>query len=77
MEQKIQPISVALDTLQISNLVVNLDKDCKMTCFIKNDEGMGYFRSLTMDSETYAEWGDDDTFVMNWALNQLGLTPAN
>ena len=28
---------------------------------------------ITMNSETYSQWNDDDNFVVNWALNELNL----
>jgi hypothetical protein len=30
--------------------------------------------NLNMDSETYANWGTDDEYVIDWALNELGFT---
>jgi hypothetical protein len=30
--------------------------------------------NLTMDQETYANWGSDDSYVTNWACNKLDLT---
>lgn len=32
--------------------------------------------NLTMDQETYANWGTDDEYVIDWALNQLGFVKA-
>jgi hypothetical protein len=32
--------------------------------------------NLTMDQETYAQWGTDDEYPVNWALDQLGFTKA-
>jgi hypothetical protein len=29
--------------------------------------------NLTMDAETYAQWGTDDDYAIDWALNQLGF----
>ena len=29
--------------------------------------------NITMNQEEYAAWGDDDTYVINWALSQLGF----
>jgi hypothetical protein len=29
--------------------------------------------NLTMNQEEYAAWGDDDTYVINWALSELGF----
>jgi hypothetical protein len=32
--------------------------------------------NLTMDQETYAQWGTDDEYPVNWALDQLGFIKA-
>jgi len=32
--------------------------------------------NLPMDETTYASWGTDDSYVVNWALAELGLTAA-
>ena len=29
--------------------------------------------NLTMDQETYANWGSDDSYVTTWACNQLNF----
>ena len=29
--------------------------------------------NITMNQAEYAAWGDDDTYVINWALSQLGF----
>jgi hypothetical protein len=34
-----------------------------------------YNRLLTMDTQTYLEWNNDDTFLINWILAQLNLSP--
>lgn len=32
--------------------------------------------NLTMDQQTYNNWGDNDEYCINWALNELGFTKA-
>jgi hypothetical protein len=29
--------------------------------------------NLNMSAETYASWGEDDQYVIDWALNELGF----
>jgi hypothetical protein len=29
--------------------------------------------NLTMSAETYASWGEDDQYIIDWALNELGF----
>lgn len=30
--------------------------------------------NLTMDQATYAGWGNNDSYVIDWACNELGFT---
>ena len=30
--------------------------------------------NLTMDQETYSNWGSNDDYCYDWALNELGFT---
>lgn len=30
--------------------------------------------NMSMDKDTYDQWGADDTFVVEWACNELGFT---
>jgi hypothetical protein len=30
--------------------------------------------NLSMDNATYAGWGENDSYVIDWALNELGFT---
>lgn len=32
--------------------------------------------NLTMNQETYNNWGSNDEYCINWALNELGFTKA-
>jgi len=73
-EIKIKPITKKLDTLYIVNVSVRLDSSATITAFITNEEGMGIQHQLEMDSETYAGWGNDDEYVVNWVMKELGLS---
>ena len=68
--------AMAKDTLYIVNVSVRLDNSATITAFITNEEGMGIQHQLEMDSETYAGWGNDDEYVVNWVLTELGLERA-
>jgi hypothetical protein len=30
--------------------------------------------NLTMDQQVYSQWGEDDDYCYDWALNELGFT---
>ena len=31
---------------------------------------------LLLDGSNYSAWGEDDQYIVNWSLNQLGLSPT-
>jgi hypothetical protein len=74
MKIEIQPIQKQLTFLEIISVNVSLDNSAKIQTLVGNDEGLGLMYSLSMDSETYAEWGNDDNFVITWVCQQLGIT---
>lgn len=48
---------------------------CIVTYALCDSEGAKLIQDLlTMDTETYASWGTDDSFVLAWIASQLGLT---
>lgn len=72
---QIKPITKTLNTLQILSISVQLDKSARISYSIMGDE-LSDGGVLTMDGETYAEWGTNDEYVVNWVLTELGLERA-
>tara|TARA_R110000744_G_scaffold195354_1_gene314368 strand:+ start:100 stop:330 length:231 start_codon:yes stop_codon:yes gene_type:complete len=71
----IVPVTRVLDKLEILDVVVQLDSSARITALVKGgniNEG----HQLLMDGASYAAWGSDDEYVVNWTLEQLGLTKA-
>lgn len=40
------------------------------------DKNFVYNKFLTMDTQTYLQWMNNDQFLINWICSQLGLTPS-
>lgn len=70
---KIKPVSVKLDTLIIAGISINLDQSAVINVVLEGVNINQNF-SLFMDAETYAGWGDDDQYVINWVMKELGLS---
>jgi hypothetical protein len=73
MKIQIKPAPRFLTYLEIAGVNVSLDNSALVSGYVSNPEGLKEPYSLYMDSETYAEWGTDDAFVIDWTLEQLGL----
>jgi hypothetical protein len=50
--------------------------DAVVSVSVSDGGSLKEYHTLLMDTETYSQWGDDDTFVISWTLEQLGLQPA-
>jgi hypothetical protein len=72
----IVPVTKELTTLQILGINVSLNLDAVVSVCVTNEGSLKEYYTLLMDTETYSQWGDDDTFVISWTLEQLGLQPA-
>lgn len=73
MNIQIKPAPRFLTTLTIGGINVSLEENAIVSGSIVGENGLRENYSLLMDSETYSQWGNDDEFVINWTLDQLGL----
>ena len=71
----IVPVVRSLDKLEILDVLVQLDNSARISALVKGDE-LTEGHQLLMDDAAYAAWGSDDEYVINWTLEQLGLTKA-
>jgi len=75
MEQNIKPITKTLTGLTINAVSVVLDTEAFVTFSMIGDE-VGFSGQLVMSGEAYEAWGNDDEYVLNWTMEQLGVEPA-
>jgi len=71
----IVPVVRSLDKLEILDVSVQLDSSARISALVKGD-GLTEGHQLLMDGASYEAWGSDDEYVINWTLEQLGLTKA-
>lgn len=72
----IVPTPRTLDVLTIASVNVSLDNSAIVSGVISGSDKTFESFSLYMDSETYAQWGTNDEFVVDWTCSQLGLQKA-
>jgi hypothetical protein len=70
------PQSPIIETsVRIIVLNVELNVSANIDVQLLNSEGnIVDVKHLTLSQPDYSLWGTDDEFIVNWSLNQLGLT---
>lgn len=73
MKIQIKPALRYLHFVEIGGVNVSLDNSALINGFITGENGLRESFSLYMNPETYAQWGEDDAFAVDWTLQELGL----
>jgi hypothetical protein len=70
------PQSPIIETaVRVIVLSVDLGMSASIEAQILNSEGVVVeVKHLTLEQPDYSQWGTDDEFVVNWTLQQLGLS---
>jgi hypothetical protein len=70
------PQSPIIETaVRVIVLSVDLGISASIDAQILNSEGVVVeVKHLKLEQPSYSEWGLDDEFVVNWTLQQLGLS---
>jgi ribosomal silencing factor RsfS len=71
----VKPVNTILDKVIITNVSVNLGVSAYIIASVVGAKA-AYTMPLLMEGEDYQNWGDDDTYLENWVLSQLGLEKA-
>ena len=63
--------------VSIGNVVVQPFKGAtiSVSCYTANNQYV-YNRILNMNTQEYSNWMNDDSYLVNFVLSQLGLSPA-
>ena len=72
---KIKPVNYSVETLNIRNIALSLDKTATIICDVRGEKiSVGYTIELTADE--YAAWGNDDNYIVDLLLSKLSLEKA-
>lgn len=69
------PITTTYVAVKIQDVRPVLKKTAKVNVFATSSEGRPKLFPMEMTEQEYAGWGYDNMYVVNWALNKLGMTP--
>ena len=72
---KIKPVNYSLDTLQIINVGVQLNKTAYVNCIVRGEENANQY-NIELTADEYAAWGNDDNYIVDLLLSKLGLEKA-
>lgn len=72
---KIKPVNYSLDTLEIINVGVQLDKTAYVNCMVKGEKIINN-HTIDLTPDEYAAWGNDDNYIVDLLLSKLGLEKA-
>ena len=53
---------------------MNLNVSATFTVFVFNHNQQLYTKQITLAGDDYKNWGNDDTYLVNYVAKQLGLT---
>ena len=72
---KIKPVNYSLDTLQIINVAVQLNKTAYVNCIVKGEQNANHY-NIELTADEYTAWGNDDNYIVDLLLSKLGLEKA-
>jgi hypothetical protein len=72
---KIKPVNYSLDTLEIINVGVQLDKTAYVNCMVKGEKITNH-HTIELTTDEYSAWGNDDNYIVDLLLSKLGLEKA-
>ena len=72
---KIKPVNYSLDTLEIMNIGVQLNKSAYVNCSVKGEKITNH-HNIELTAEEYSAWGNDDNYIVDLILSKLGLEKA-
>jgi len=77
MVKQTQIFGLDINSIQISDIVINLNKSAHFVVAIYGTDGdLVHSRSIALDGDEYDSWGDDDNYIVEITLKKLGLEKA-
>jgi len=62
-------------SIQAQNLILNQSVDLQVMFYDVN-KNIGDLKMLTLSGDDYKNWGNDDTYILNYVCTKFGLTLA-
>jgi hypothetical protein len=68
--------TVTITSIQVRVMNVVLFKNVNINVVLYSNNDFVDSKSYLLEGTDYANWSNDDTYIVNYALTQLGLTAA-
>ena len=79
MDIFIEPTSVSFNIVKVTYEIIKLvpNHSCEISAFLTEANGNRVKRyNLKLEEPEYNQWGEDDTFLIEWICRQCGLNKA-
>jgi hypothetical protein len=68
-------INVPVDSFRLDYVFqITLNSSVSFNVFVLSNNNVVYTRQMTLSGDDYKNWGNDDTYLINYVANQLGFT---
>ena len=68
--------SINITSIQVRVINLNLFQSVNVNVTLLSNNDYVDSKSYTLEGADYTNWGNDDTYIVNYVLNQLGLTQS-
>lgn len=68
------PDTIVYDGISIKRITIDIGKSATIEVQLFSNNHLRDIRLLTMSGEDYLQWGNDDSYVITWAMKELGVT---
>lgn len=78
MQVNVQPKDIVttrtINSIEIAEIMVQLNTSAKVIVKLLDENGdLINVEVLTISETEYTDWGNDDQYIIDWSLTQLGL----
>ena len=68
-------LNVPVDSFRLDYVfAITLNSSVSFNVFVLSNNNVVYTRRITLSGDDYKNWGNDDTYLVNYVANQLGFT---
>ena len=68
-------LSVPVDSFRLDYVFqITLNSSVSFNVFVLSNNNVVYTRQMTLSGDDYKNWGNDDTYLINYVAKQLGFT---
>jgi hypothetical protein len=68
--------SVDITSVQVRVININLFQSVNVNAILMSNNDYVDSKTFLLEGADYTSWGNDDTYIVNYVLNKLGLTQA-